>query len=146
MAYGTALCVGTTVALSLPATMALWQRVAAADLAGTVAVFGFSLALDNSSVYDAYWSVAPAVIALMVVLASPGALGNYRTQPQRAVATLVETLDPPSAVGVTAALGATQPDTVIALENSIVVRLAVEVFVAVVGQSAPFAAAPRRAR
>ncbi len=79
-----------------------------------------------------------------VFVLAAGALGNYRTQPQRAVATLVETLDPPSAVGVTAALGATQPDTVIALENSIVVRLAVEVFVAVVGQSAPFAAALAR--
>lgn len=75
MAYGIAFCLGITVALSLPAAMPLWQRVAAADLAGTVAVFGFSLALDNSSVYDAYWSVAPAVIALVVVLAAPGSLG-----------------------------------------------------------------------
>jgi type IV pilus assembly protein PilB len=79
-----------------------------------------------------------------VFVLAAGALGNYRTQPQRAVATLVETLDPPSAVGVTAALGAPQSDTVIALENSVVVRLAVEVFVAVVGQSAPFAAALAR--
>ena len=30
-----------------------------ADLAATVVVFIFSLALDNSSVYDPYWSVAP---------------------------------------------------------------------------------------
>lgn len=34
-----------------------------ADVAGTVVVFAFSLALNNSSVYDPYWSVAPIVIA-----------------------------------------------------------------------------------
>ena len=45
MAYGTAACLGITVAVALPATLPLWQRVAAADLAGTVAVFGFSLSL-----------------------------------------------------------------------------------------------------
>jgi steroid 5-alpha reductase family enzyme len=41
----------------------LWQVVAAADAAATVAVFAFSVVLDNSSVYDAYWSVAPMAIA-----------------------------------------------------------------------------------
>ncbi len=34
-----------------------------ADLAATVVVFGFSLAFDNSSLYDPYWSVAPAALA-----------------------------------------------------------------------------------
>jgi steroid 5-alpha reductase family enzyme len=34
-----------------------------ADLAATVVVFAFSLGLDNSSMYDPYWSVAPALIA-----------------------------------------------------------------------------------
>ena len=33
-----------------------------ADLAATVVVFAFSLALNNSSMYDPYWSVAPALI------------------------------------------------------------------------------------
>ena len=37
---------------------------ALADLAATVVVFAFSLALDNSSVYDPYWSVAPFPIGL----------------------------------------------------------------------------------
>jgi steroid 5-alpha reductase family enzyme len=37
---------------------------ALADLAGTAAVFGFSVAFDNSSVYDPYWSVAPLPLAL----------------------------------------------------------------------------------
>jgi steroid 5-alpha reductase family enzyme len=35
-----------------------------ADLAATLVVFAFSLGLNNSSMYDPYWSVAPAVIAL----------------------------------------------------------------------------------
>jgi steroid 5-alpha reductase family enzyme len=34
-----------------------------ADLAATVVVFAFSLACDNSSLYDPYWSVAPVAIA-----------------------------------------------------------------------------------
>lgn len=36
----------------------------AADLAATVAVFAFSLAFDNSSLYDPYWSVTPPLLAL----------------------------------------------------------------------------------
>jgi steroid 5-alpha reductase family enzyme len=35
-----------------------------ADLTATLVVFGFSVGLDNSSVYDPYWSVAPALITL----------------------------------------------------------------------------------
>ena len=35
---------------------------AAADLAATLAIFGFSFAFRNSSFYDAYWSVAPPAI------------------------------------------------------------------------------------
>lgn len=62
-AYATGLLVGATVAAALPTGAPLWQRVALADLAATVAVFAWSVALDNSSVYDAYWSVAPMVIA-----------------------------------------------------------------------------------
>ena len=34
-------------------------QLGVADLAATVAVFGFSVRHDNSSVYDAYWSVIP---------------------------------------------------------------------------------------
>jgi len=33
--------------------------VLVADLAATLVVFAFSIALDNGSMYDAYWSVAP---------------------------------------------------------------------------------------
>jgi steroid 5-alpha reductase family enzyme len=35
----------------------------AADVVATCVVFAFSVALDNSSFYDAYWSVAPPIIA-----------------------------------------------------------------------------------
>lgn len=37
-----------------------------ADLAATVVVFGWSVAFDNSSMYDPYWSVAPMAIALFL--------------------------------------------------------------------------------
>jgi steroid 5-alpha reductase family enzyme len=43
--------------------VATWERIAAADVAATVVVFAFSVLFDNSSFYDAYWSVAPMVIA-----------------------------------------------------------------------------------
>jgi len=36
---------------------------AAGDIAATIVVFAFSLAFDNSSMYDPYWSVAPVPIA-----------------------------------------------------------------------------------
>ncbi|MFW6051111.1 MAG: DUF1295 domain-containing protein [Myxococcota bacterium] len=36
----------------------------AADVVATVVVFAFSVAYDNSSLYDPYWSVAPPAIAL----------------------------------------------------------------------------------
>ena len=36
----------------------------AADLLATLVVFAFSMALANSSMYDAYWSVAPPAIGL----------------------------------------------------------------------------------
>ncbi len=35
-----------------------------ADLAATIVVFAFSLGLNNSSMYDPYWSVAPALITV----------------------------------------------------------------------------------
>jgi len=60
-----------------------WAAVAAADAAATLAVFAFSRAFDNSSVYDPYWSVAPMVIAPALALgpgrASGAALPAVRT-------------------------------------------------------------------
>lgn len=56
---------------------ALWPAhpllvAAAADVAATVIVFGFSVALDNSSLYDPYWSVGPIALAGFWLLV-PGA-------------------------------------------------------------------------
>lgn len=41
----------------------LWS-VVAADFAATLVIWGFSMKLDNGSMYDAYWSVVPPLIAL----------------------------------------------------------------------------------
>lgn len=41
----------------------LW-RLAMADLAATLFIFSTSVVLNNSSMYDPYWSVKPAVIAI----------------------------------------------------------------------------------
>ncbi|MBN1835092.1 MAG: DUF1295 domain-containing protein [Spirochaetales bacterium] len=51
---------------------------AVADLAATVTVFLFSLAFNNSSLYDPYWSVAPPLIALYWLLASDASLVTLR--------------------------------------------------------------------
>jgi steroid 5-alpha reductase family enzyme len=59
VAFAVALFVGYGVGFEHPITVAL-----AADVAGTIAIFGFSLAFRNSSFYDAYWSVAPLPIAV----------------------------------------------------------------------------------
>jgi len=49
---------------------------ALADIAATLVVFGFSVVLDNSSVYDPYWSVAPLPVALYWAATAPaGTLG-----------------------------------------------------------------------
>ena len=49
----------------------------AADVAATVAIFAFSRAFDNSSFYDAYWSVAPPFLALyFCAVAVPGVSGG----------------------------------------------------------------------
>jgi len=54
-----AVAVGVTVGWQHPLAVAF-----IADVAATVAVFGFSVAFNNSSFYDAYWSVAPPLIAV----------------------------------------------------------------------------------
>lgn len=45
-----------------PDTSHLWLDALIADVVGTVVIFGFSRAYRNSSVYDAYWSVAPPLL------------------------------------------------------------------------------------
>jgi steroid 5-alpha reductase family enzyme len=62
-----AVAVGAGVVATTPDASPL-VVVLAADLAGTVVIFAWSIALRNSSMYDAYWSVAPPVIAVWYVL------------------------------------------------------------------------------
>lgn len=45
----------------------LWAALLTADIVGTCVIFGFSLMLNNSSMYDPYWSVAPAFIGLFLL-------------------------------------------------------------------------------
>lgn len=49
---------------------------AAADLAATLVVFGFSVAVNNTSMYDPYWSVAPPLIAAYWAF-GPGSEGAF---------------------------------------------------------------------
>lgn len=72
LAYVIALVVATTVVRVLAGSWPLLGVVALADLAATIVVFVFSRAYNNTSVYDPYWSVAPAIIALPFVTAMNG--------------------------------------------------------------------------
>jgi steroid 5-alpha reductase family enzyme len=49
----------------------------AADVVATLVIFGWSMAYDNSSFYDAYWSVIPiAIILYWIQIAAPDALAT----------------------------------------------------------------------
>jgi steroid 5-alpha reductase family enzyme len=63
LSYAIAAIVAFVVASISGSRLPAWQTLALADGAATVVVFAFSVLLDNSSVYDPYWSVAPMVIA-----------------------------------------------------------------------------------
>jgi steroid 5-alpha reductase family enzyme len=67
-AYLSALAVAWAVVGRFGAAAHPLRSVAYADLAATMVVFVFSVAVDNSSVYDPYWSVAPLVIAPWLAL------------------------------------------------------------------------------
>jgi len=67
-----------TVAL-VPSESAL-VRAFWADVVATCVVFGFSVRYDNSSFYDAYWSVAPVPIALYWILIPEAADANALRQ------------------------------------------------------------------
>ncbi|MBK8253769.1 MAG: hypothetical protein IPK82_14015 [Polyangiaceae bacterium] len=73
VAYAAALSVAFAVVRVMGSDVHPLWVVAAADTAATVAVFVFSLAFDNTSVYDPYWSVAPIVIAPWIALHSHAA-------------------------------------------------------------------------
>ena len=62
-AYVAALVVAALVVRWIGPEVHPLRVVALADLAATIVVFAASVAANNSSVYDPYWSVAPLVIA-----------------------------------------------------------------------------------
>ena len=80
-AYAAALAVAVAVGWALRDSHPLLVA-AAADVAATLAVFGFSVRHGNSSVYDPYWSVAPIPIVLYWACAGQG----DRVRPLAAVA------------------------------------------------------------
>lgn len=69
LAYGVAAVAGIAAGWLLPSTNPL-MIAAAATLAGTLAIFAFSVAFNNSSFYDVYWSVAPIAIVIYWALSS----------------------------------------------------------------------------
>ncbi|MFO0594002.1 MAG: DUF1295 domain-containing protein [Myxococcaceae bacterium] len=86
-AYVIAHLVGSAVIGALEGRDALLVA-AAADVAATVTVFVFSRAFNNSSFYDAYWSVAPISIAAWWVF-GPGRLPDGPSARQLLVLGLV---------------------------------------------------------
>jgi steroid 5-alpha reductase family enzyme len=63
VAYLVALVAGAATLFVAPIADPL-ARTFAADAVATIVIFGFSFAYDNSSFYDAYWSVVPIAIVL----------------------------------------------------------------------------------
>lgn len=87
LAYVAGLVVAAGVLKAVPVEWHPLVRVALADIAGTVAVFVFSVATNNSSIYDPYWSVAPVAIAAWLAL-GPGAAQGIELR-QLVVVTLI---------------------------------------------------------
>jgi steroid 5-alpha reductase family enzyme len=69
-AYLAALLAALAVGRALPSHNPIWVA-ALADIAATLVVFAFSVALNNSSVYDPYWSVAPLPVAIYWSASAP---------------------------------------------------------------------------
>ena len=70
VAYFIALGIAILIVRALPLEHPLAQ-LAVGDLVATIVIFLFSVGLNNSSMYDPYWSVKPAVFAvyfLMLIL------------------------------------------------------------------------------
>lgn len=67
LAYFAALIAALAVGWLMAGAHPLWIAFAA-DVAATLVVFAFSVALDNSSMYDPYWSVAPIPIGVYFAL------------------------------------------------------------------------------
>ena len=72
VAYLTALVVALVAGIAVGGARHPIAVALAADLAATLAIFAFSFAFGNTSFYDAYWSVAPPVVALFFALVPGG--------------------------------------------------------------------------
>jgi steroid 5-alpha reductase family enzyme len=74
-AYAVALAVAVLVGVAMGDARPL-LTVLVADLAATLVIFVSSRVVNNSSMYDAYWSVAPpAIVLYLAVVAEPGVDG-----------------------------------------------------------------------
>lgn len=65
--YLLAYAVGFAAGFAIPQTVLRWFVF---DVAATVVTFAFSVALRNSSVYDAYWSLTPMVMSVWLFIES----------------------------------------------------------------------------
>jgi steroid 5-alpha reductase family enzyme len=72
--YAVALAAAVAVVVGLQTDR--WKEILLADLVATVVVFVGSAVTKNSSVYDAYWSVAPAVVAVGLLVTESGLLAR----------------------------------------------------------------------
>ncbi len=77
MAYLTAL-LGAWGSISFIHDADLWMKIAFADFIGTIIIFSYSYLLKNSSLYDPYWSVAPIIIWLSILIAADMPLDKPR--------------------------------------------------------------------
>ena len=71
IAYLIALGIAILIVRALPLEHPLAQ-LAVGDLAATIVIFLFSVALNNSSMYDPYWSVKPVVFAVYYLILDAG--------------------------------------------------------------------------
>ena len=72
IAYLVALAVAVLAGYLVSPAHPLWV-IAVADMAGTLVIFAFSRAFNNSSFYDPYWSLGPiAIVAYLLFSAPPG--------------------------------------------------------------------------
>ncbi|WP_314035632.1 DUF1295 domain-containing protein [Dietzia sp. CH92] len=78
LAYVVAITVGLAWLVWGPDTAHLWLDGLIADLIATLVIFGFSRAYGNSSVYDAYWSVIPPLLAFYWWVAADAGVNDVR--------------------------------------------------------------------
>jgi steroid 5-alpha reductase family enzyme len=77
VAYLVALLAALAIGRTLTAHHPVWVA-ALGDSVATLVVFAFSIALDNSSVYDPYWSAAPLPIAIYWTVSAAGGTFGLR--------------------------------------------------------------------